>query len=234
MRRELPRVLLTGFGPFPGVAENASGSLAVAVTHLARQRWRDAEITCVLLPTEWRAGPSVLTKTLAEHQPDVVVHLGVSGKASGLVIETLARNRARSVNDAAGRTPVDNRVAPGGPASLRAPIAIGGLMARLAREGVPAVRSNDAGRYICNAVYYHSLAAAHRSDPRRQVVLVHLPPLVGETGVLEADKPVKSMPGDLAVTGLMSVIGYCLGHVRPGRVLGAIERAAGTWTSIGV
>ena len=232
--RNAKRLLVTGFGPFAGVLENASGVLAAKVAGLARQRWPEAHIAAALLPTEWRRGPEALGAVLDHHRPDVVLHLGISPRAQGLVVETLARNRTKETVDAIGYKPVEDRLLPGGPAALRSAVAIGPILGRLWREGVPARRSNDAGRFICNAVYYHSLLVAGRSGARRQVVLVHLPAIVGSAGVLEDGKPRNQMAEGQAVAGLLHVMDMCLEETRAAGRTRAWQLQGEQWTSIGV
>jgi pyroglutamyl-peptidase len=219
-RAERQRLLVTGFGPFPGVPENASGVIASRVAGRARHARPDAEIASAVLPTEWRSAPVMLRSCIEAFRPHAVVHLGISARAWGLVVETLARNRTRKMADASGREPLEERVVPGGPGTLRTAIAIGGLVNRLQMSGLPVARSNDAGRYICNAVYYHSLGLARRSLAHRQVVLVHLPTIVGTAGAIEPERRRSEMAEEPAIAGLMQVIELCLAVRAPGPRLG--------------
>ena len=44
-------------------------------------------------------------------------------------------------------------------------------------RGLPAVTSRSAGRYLCNFLYYHSLAWARGQTETPLVLFVHIPPL---------------------------------------------------------
>src|ERR1044071_7316198 len=96
-----PRVLITGFGPFPGVPENPSGWLAEALT----ERWLSAEphrhIRARILPTEWEA-TALMPRLCETLQPDVMLHFGVCAQAKGFRIEHSAHNRVAARADARG------------------------------------------------------------------------------------------------------------------------------------
>ena len=105
---ERPRVLLTGFGPFPGVPVNPSGWLAETLA----ERWLSAEadgrVHARILPTEWEAAALIprLCETL---QPHVMIHFGVSEHANTFRIERSAHNRAAPRADARGALPRKSR-----------------------------------------------------------------------------------------------------------------------------
>ncbi len=46
-------VLLTGFGPFPGVPSNTSADLVKKVVRLARRTLPEFHFAAAVLPTEW-------------------------------------------------------------------------------------------------------------------------------------------------------------------------------------
>lgn len=182
-------VLLTGFGPFPGVPENASAGLA------ARLADRACDILAprtgytfhaATLPTEWDAAPVRLAQLQEQLAPALLLHFGVSATASGFVIETRGANACRPALDAAGRLPHAPRLTPGGPDAHAVTIPVVALVDRLRRAGFTAQASSDAGAYLCNAVLYRSLAwAAARTPsptscsgsahPRPRVGFIHLP-----------------------------------------------------------
>ena len=98
-------VLITGFGPFPGVPVNATmrlvPELARAGAAICRRadRHRGAG-------TEWAAAPRRLERCSAEIEPDLVLHFGVSSRARGFEVEARARNACR-------RARCRRRLAPG-------------------------------------------------------------------------------------------------------------------------
>ena len=172
--RSRPRILLTGFGPFPGVPRNVSASVATETARLARQRHGGIEVLTAELPTEWRAGTRLLDLVLADVQPVLSLHFGVSRRATGLVIETRARNVAEAL-DASGCAPGEACLDPAGPEQRAVTIPTGRVVARLGATRVPALLSSDAGRYLCNAVLYRALGFHADGGGGGRAGFVHLP-----------------------------------------------------------
>src|SRR6185312_4329225 len=93
-------ILLTGFGPFPGVPENTSDWLVetLAARRLASRLGRSIEAR--VLPTEWTQVSLLGPALLRRHRPRLILHLGVSGRARGFRIERAAHNRIAARVDA--------------------------------------------------------------------------------------------------------------------------------------
>ncbi len=164
------RLLVTGFGPFPGMPRNPSAELARRIAQSPRlRRVLGAPAQLLVLHTAYSAIPTQLEPALAE-KPDAVLMIGVARKARRLRVETRARNRASVVYpDASGRT---HRVAldPTGPTERRSNAALQ-VLATLRSQGCDARASRDAGRYLCNASYFRVLAENDRT------AFLHIPPL---------------------------------------------------------
>ncbi|MGE0628347.1 MAG: pyroglutamyl-peptidase I [Hyphomicrobiaceae bacterium] len=216
-----PIVLITGFGPFPGQPQNASGLLAGRLAGLAGGRMPEYAFISATLPTEWRAGPSRLAELLAEHAPAIALHFGVSSRADGFVIETCARNVRASLLDACGEAPPEACVTADGPDTLACTLPTSEIAARLDALSLPTEVSSDAGDYLCNAILYHSLwEARSRCDARVSMRgFVHIP------DALIADAPYAVNRGwrpavpsrlnwDQAVTGGLAVLEACAGGNR--------------------
>ena len=184
---ERPRVLLTGFGPFPGVPANPSGWLAETLA----ERWLSAEtdgrVHARILPTEWEAAALIprLCETL---QPHVMIHFGVSEHASTFRIERSAHNRAAPRADARGTLPPSPVIFAEGAARLDTAFPAGALARHLKTSGVAAVTSHSAGHYLCNFLYYHSLDWALRQPTPPLVLFVHIPPLSGKDGPFSEER----------------------------------------------
>jgi len=167
-------VLITGFGRFPGAPYNPSGPLARAVAR--RQRPAFADLTRVLhiFETSYAAVDRDLPKLIARHKPDIVLMFGLAGRTPYLRVETRARNaRAILFPDVTGFRPKERAIVPGGDALHgNAPF----VRLRTAAVGtrVSTRLSRDAGRYLCNYVYYRALEAS-RSGTLAQ--FIHIPPV---------------------------------------------------------
>ncbi len=151
------RLLVTGFGAFPGAPQNPT---QVLVEALARDPWirrLRAQVVARVLPVTY-ATIDGWGDELDRIAPDAILHFGVHLRANELRIETLAENRAHPHRpDAAGqvgRSPLN----PGGRPTLRANLPMARIHAALSATGLPTRYSTDAGGYLCNAVLYASLA----------------------------------------------------------------------------
>jgi len=169
------RVLITGFGPFPGVFENASAGFAEQLAVEAGQRRPGWLVRAAVLPVDWIAAPQRLTALVAETQPAVCLHAGVAASARGLVVETHARNTAAPKSDASGRLPTAQVLRNDAPALLLPAASTARLVAHAAAGGLPVTASARAGDYVCNALFFHALWLVRQQAATRQVAFVHLP-----------------------------------------------------------
>ncbi len=153
------RLLVTGFGPFPGIPRNPSAEVARLVAASPRWRRLGIEARALVLPTTYAALDAVLAPALAEGF-DAVLMIGVAGRARRVRVERRAANRASILHgDAARRRPA--RLAEPGLAPFRrCPADPHRVAAALRARGVPAAPSQDAGRYLCNASYLQALGGA--------------------------------------------------------------------------
>jgi pyroglutamyl-peptidase len=165
------RILITGFGPFPGAPFNPTEPL---VMELARRRHpSNVRRVAHIFRVTYEAVDRELPALLACERPDALVMFGLAGRTRHVRIETLARNAiTRTVPDAGGKLPVTATIVPEGPDALglRAPTQKLVMAARAA--GVPAAPSRDAGRYLCN---YLCWRAAEAVDAPRLVAFIHVP-----------------------------------------------------------
>jgi pyroglutamyl-peptidase len=171
-------VLLTGFGPFPGAAVNPTAAL---VRRLARHRRPAMDDVCRIahvFATRYEAVDRELPALIARHRPDALVMFGLAARRRHVNIETQARNR-RSIffPDAAGGAPARSLLDADAPVVRRGRAPMHRLLAAARSARVTVRLSRDAGRYVCNYVYWWALAAAERSGGPRVVVFVHVPKL---------------------------------------------------------
>jgi pyroglutamyl-peptidase len=178
---ERPRILLTGFGPFPGVPTNPSAWLAETLAEGLPAPDLHGRIHVRIFPTEWQAAGLVadLCETL---QPHVMIHFGVSEHAKTFRIEHSAHNRTAPRADAGGALPAGPVISAEGAERLDTALPAAALARHLQTNGVAAVTSHSAGHYLCNFLYYHSLAWALRQSAPPLVLFVHVPPMSGQDG----------------------------------------------------
>jgi len=179
------RILLTGFGPFPGIADNPSARLVETLAGAGNFAPRDCELHTEILPTEWGAVGTFVPQLLNSLQPHVTIHFGVSRQARSLRIERCAHNNILPRVDAAGVLPARRRIHLAGPTRLDSTIAVPRLAATLRENGVPANSSAHAGSYLCNFLYYHSLSWAMSRDEAAPVLFVHIPVARADGGPID-------------------------------------------------
>lgn len=168
-------VLLTGFGPFPGIADNATARLVPALAHHARQSFPGHVVHHEILQTTWSAAPERAATLIAHHRPSLALHFGVAADATGFRIERQAHNMCRSSPDALGCLPTESRLSRYGPDLHPVSIDAVGIEAHLKALGFPVSLSDDAGGYLCNAVLYHSLTATKALPAACRSGFIHIP-----------------------------------------------------------
>lgn len=170
------RIMVTGFGSFPGVEVNPSAYLVerlpLDVPPLAGH-----EVRVEVLPVTWRGCADWVERMLAEKPLDILLHVGVRASGRAFDLEMLARNNCRTdLPDAIGEHP-PAVIEPDGPAEIPARLPAAELCARLARADLPVGPSSDAGEYVCNFIFYKSLLRF--SDIGAWVGFLHIPRMAG-------------------------------------------------------
>ena len=203
-------ILLTGFGPFPGTPENLSARLVPELAQRAARRFRGHEVVSEILPTEWTRAPQRLSELYTKLHPKLALHFGVSERASGFVIETLAVNRCASTADAAGCLPHSDLIDEAGLETASTRLPAERIVARLSALGLPASLSTDAGHYLCNTIFYRALQQAV-SDPAKPTIagFVHIPTELAASA--SAENGVRPFDSEVALTGSLEIIRVCLG-----------------------
>lgn len=147
--------LITGFGPFPGVPDNPTGRL---VARLHGRAEEGLAIRAERLAVTLDGLADRLDRLVTVHRPGILVMTGVAQQAAEIRLETHAWNRADfPCPDQAGAQPRDAALRPGGPAHYRAALPETPLAEAMTRLGLPWRWSDDPGRYVCNALYFHAL-----------------------------------------------------------------------------
>jgi pyroglutamyl-peptidase len=148
----VPQILLTAFEPFGGDPVNPSLLIA---RQLDGETLAGVRVVAVELPCVFHQALSALDEALARTRPVLAVALGLAAGREGLSIERVAINLDDArIPDNAGAQPVDEPVAPGGPAAWFSTLPIKAMVAALNQAGVPASVSQTAGTFVCNLVFY--------------------------------------------------------------------------------
>jgi pyroglutamyl-peptidase len=169
------RVVITGFGPFPGAPSNPSADLAIALARKGRPAFANIERTSHVFATTYRAIDQGLP-ALLRLKPDIVLMFGLASRRRQLCVETRAQNAVSILfPDASGHRPQRAVIAPGEPPGLKGGAPFTCLVGAARATTCPARLSRDAGRYLCNYAYWRALQRAQGGRPLVQ--FVHIPPV---------------------------------------------------------
>jgi len=145
-----------------------------------------------------------------EFQPSVIIHFGVSDRARGFVLERLARNECRTRIDASGLPPEADRLCPRSPERRETRLPVTAIAGRLRDHGLPVEDSEDAGGYLCNAVFFDTLnetsVRAHDAPASITAGFVHIPVLAGDW-----------LDDDRLLQGAILIVETSLDHTAAGR-----------------
>jgi pyroglutamyl-peptidase len=168
------RILLTGFGPFPGVPVNPTGLLMARIAS-GKVPFPDAEISTLTLDTVYARAHAMLEEALRRLQPHALISFGVAVGETTYRLERLAVNWTEAATpDAEGVLRPKGPIT-AGPAEYRSSLPLAEMEAAIAAAGIPVRLSDSAGRYVCNHAYYcalHHLAAAAPATPAG---FIHVP-----------------------------------------------------------
>jgi len=171
------RVLITGFGPFPGAPYNPTRPLVARLLRLRRPALGDVELFGHIFPVTYRAVDRELPELLAKHRPQAMLMFGLAARTPYVRIETRARNAVTTLWPDADHT----RVRKGSISSDADAMTFGPHTARLLRAalatGIDARASRDAGSYLCNYLSWRAIEATCRDRGPRLAAFVHVPPL---------------------------------------------------------
>jgi pyroglutamyl-peptidase len=171
-------ILITGFGRFPGAPFNPSGRLARSVAKRRRPALADVRRFVHVFETRYAAVDRDLPKLLAKHKPDIILMFGVATRTPSVRIETHARNaRLILFPDVNGYRPDERPIVHGKPA-LAGHAPFWRLLGAARAARVPARTSHDAGRYLCNYVYWRALEASRSGTPLAQFIHIPWVPIV--------------------------------------------------------
>jgi pyroglutamyl-peptidase len=167
------RALLAAFGPFPGAPINPSAALVQKLAHRRRPALAALDRSVHVFATSYASVDRDLPKLFAK-QPDLVLIFGLAARRRQICIETRARNAVSVLfPDTSRHRPSSSIIESGAPQALfgRAPFRT--LLGAARASRVPIRLSRDAGRYLCNYVYWRALQQAPHGRPLVQ--FVHIP-----------------------------------------------------------
>jgi pyroglutamyl-peptidase len=154
------KIVVTGFGAFPGAPFNPSQAIAQALYRQSRARLSRAgiDLEIAILPVVFAAIPAHLQAIKINHNPDQILHLGLAARRSKITVETRALNRLSILHcDAEGARAQSPQIDKHAPPLRRVPLSCSSIKQAMSGTGVRISLSQDAGDYICNQTLFLSL-----------------------------------------------------------------------------
>lgn len=171
------RILVTGFGPFPGAPYNPTQPLVERLLRLRRPALSDVETTGYIFPVTYKAVDGELPELLAKRRPDALLMFGLASRTAYLRIETRARNAVTTLWPDADHTRVRKGSISGSADAMRFGPHTAKLLRAAVGTGIDARASRDAGSYLCNYLSWRAIEATCGDDGPRLAAFVHVPPL---------------------------------------------------------
>jgi pyroglutamyl-peptidase len=176
------RILITGFGPFPGAPFNPTEPLVARLLRLRRPALGDVELSGHIFPVTYRDVDRELPDLLATRRPHALLMFGLASRTPHVRIETRARNAVTTLWPDADHA----RVRKGSISNGADALMFGAHTAKLLRAavgtGIDARASRNAGSYLCNYLSWRAIEATRarqdqaetRNGPRL-AAFVHVP-----------------------------------------------------------
>jgi pyroglutamyl-peptidase len=169
------RILITGFGPFPGAPYNPTPPLVARLMRLRRPAFDDIERIGHIFHVTYLTVDRELPQLVAKHRPQALLMFGLADRTAHLRVETRARNaittrwpdadQTRSRKGSIAGNADAQMFGPHTPKLLRA--AVG--------TGIDARGSRDAGSYLCNYLSWRAIEAVRTDHGPRLAAFVHVP-----------------------------------------------------------
>ena len=171
------RILITGFGPFPGAPYNPTQPLVKRLLRLRRPAFADVELSGHIFPVTYKAVDRQLADLLVKRRPQALLMFGLASRTPFVRIETRARNAVTTLwPDADHARLRKGSIAGGADAMMFGPHTAKLLRAALG-TGIDARASRDAGSYLCNYLSWRAIEATCHDTGPRLAAFVHVPPL---------------------------------------------------------
>ncbi len=172
---EALRILITGFGPFPGAPVNPTMPLVGKLAALRRPAFADVIRIPHIFDVTYAAVDRELPALIARHRPDALLCFGLAARTPYIRVETRARNAVSMLWPDADGTPVRRGfISPGADAQM-----FGSHTARLLQAarltGADVRASRDAGRYLCNYLSWRAIEATRAAGGPHFASFVHVP-----------------------------------------------------------
>ena len=180
-------LLLTYFGPFPGVPVNPTVALAEGAVRALNTARPDLRVVARELPVSYDGSSAALRAALQEVQPDALISLGVAVGRDVVSLEQVAINLdSAGIEDNDGDRRCDEPIVPDGREAYFSSLPVRASFERLRAAGEPVEISYTAGTYVCNHVFYEGQRITRELGLSIPAGFVHVPAICAD-GEEDAD-----------------------------------------------
>ena len=170
------RVLVTGFGPFPGAPSNPTMPLVARLTELRRPALDAVELTGHIVHVTHQTVDRELPELIARLHPQTLLMFGLADRTAYLRVETRARNAVATLRpDADGNLAGKGSIVSGGPDALTFGSHTAKLLRAARATGIDARASRDAGSYLCNYLSWRAIEATQTPGGPALAAFIHVP-----------------------------------------------------------
>ncbi|XP_068620454.1 pyroglutamyl-peptidase 1 [Battus philenor] len=193
-----PLVLVTGFGPFLNHPVNASWEAVKLMNKEKLEDKHNIELVLLEIPVTYENVDEFVPALWETHTPKLMIHVGVSSEANCMTLETQAHRKGYQRMDYFDKCPADHICTAEGAIRLQTKLNVEKICKEFngnPLEETSAVSSKDAGRYLCEYIYYTSL-----SVDNTRTLFIHVP-------------DIPRYPSDVTARALERILELCLEQV---------------------
>ena len=191
-------LLLTYFGPFPGVPVNPTVALAEGAVRALNTARPDLRVVARELPVSYDGSSAALRAALQDVQPDALISLGVAVGRDVVSLEQVAINLdSAGIEDNDGDRRCDEPIVPDGREAYFSSLPVRASFERLRAAGEPVEISYTAGTYVCNHVFYEGQRISRELGLSIPAGFVHVPATCADG---EEDADGEEAPEDTGMT----------------------------------
>ena len=176
----VPRVLITGFPPFPGAPVNPTQWLIETLQPADLNHV--CELRSAIVPVDYAKVGDALNMLASEFDPHIVINFGLAAEAKGIRLERVARNEiAPNRVDNSGESPTRKTICDG-EEELASGLPLETIADELERHNISVQWSDDAGGYLCNYIFYLGRAGLCQALNAQMTGFIHVPLFANEHG----------------------------------------------------
>ncbi|KAJ0174371.1 hypothetical protein K1T71_010517 [Dendrolimus kikuchii] len=169
-----PIVLVTGFGPFANHPVNASWEGVRLMNKEEIEKKHNIELVLIEMPVTYENVDEFVPALWETHTPKLMIHVGVSSIANSFTLEMQAHKKGYQKVDYFDKCPLNNTSPQDGAIRIHTKLNVERICKEFndaERDGnMKAISSKDAGRYLCEYIYYTSLCFDNS-----RTLFVHVP-----------------------------------------------------------